>query len=180
MHGARKFACDYIVPRLRAGLRVLDVCCGDGWTSKLVLAAGSTWHGIDKGGMDSIPGCPRRIIGDVLRGESFLSVPECSGLILDVYGTQHLLDQQAKSWDILCGELTDDGRFISVGRYRDWPGRETDRQDPLNGHNRCTLEGLAMACGLRMTEWQTARYEGDEYWLNHEDPNAYAATFERW
>lgn len=180
MTGARKLAFDYILPRIPTRSRVLDVGAGDSPLAAELTARGCQVCAIDRDA-DRLYGVGvaiERHCIDVTR-------PTWKGLegrmfdrIVAVYSLQHLLDDEARTWTKCREMLADGGALIVVGRLRDDCAREYQRGDPLNGYNRVGLEAMAMACGLRMSDFAAFAYEGDEYRFT--SGNAFAATFTRW
>lgn len=172
MTGARKFARDYLAPILKPDERlVVDVCCGDRWVLQ-------EWPNLLVGkyvGLDVKDGFDVRREG-VLPGLGEIA----PSLILSIYGTQHLLHEEARVWTLLRRIANADTRFVYVGRYIKDGGREMNRNDPLNGYCHRSLAGLAIASGWKIARFLSVRYDETSYCDSYpfNDENAFAATLE--
>lgn len=171
MTGARRFARDYIAPLMRPGLRVLDVCCGDGWVFREWPEI--LWRGDDrKRGRDLTDWAQEKLALEVWKDLN----PD---LIISVFGLQHLLSEEARVWTLLRRIAKPETKFVYVGRYRQIPCRETDREDPLNAYNSYAFDGIALASGWKVVDFKTAIYDGERYALTQGGQmNAFAATLE--
>lgn len=192
MNGARQLARDFIQPRLTRGDDVLDVCCGDCWLKPVVERAEAHWWGVDlQQPPSSIYGSAPRShhtgpLDVTARGRfhamnllhihrGFFPASQFD-VIASVWGLQHLLGGEANVWNALRAAVKPHGSFLYVGRYADFPGRETGRQDPLNGYSLHALQGLALATGWELRTISLYQYEGDHYELRDNGPcNAFTA-----
>lgn len=165
MTGARKIARDYIAPLIKEAHKVIDIACGDKWV-------GQEFHPPVYVGVDKIHGF------DLTKAD--FGTIEPPDLILSVYGICTLLGEEARVWTLLRRLAKPTTKFVYVGRYFANPRRETGRQDPINGYNFESLEGLALASGWKIVDFKTWEYDGDSYRtpMTQAECNAFAATLE--
>lgn len=178
MHGARKFARDYIAPLMVPGKRILDVACGDKWVCSEFNLGLKDYYGVDV-----------KLNYD-LREDTWWNHDFCrsygADVFLSIYGICTLLGEEARVWTMLRRIAKPTTKFVYVGRYFRSSHREMGRQDPINGYNRASIEGLSMASGWRVVDFKTAEYDGESLKLCPPDydslmdvnPNAFAATME--
>jgi hypothetical protein len=174
MTGARLLARDYIASMMKPGVRVLDVCCGDGWVVE-------EFRGLQYVGMDKKIGHPiQDLDAEFCRG--WVESGNAPDFILSIYGLQHMLNEEAKAWTMLRRIAAPTTKFVYVGRPALFCRRETDREDPLNAYNHHGLMGLALASGWRVVDYKTGEYEADSFrWrtgLECFECNAFAALME--
>lgn len=174
MHGSRRLALAFIAPHLRAGQRVLDICCGSAWLMEHVHAAGGTYFGIDW----------KATTNAATMKHDLTRTPWPCGqfdLAVTVYGTQHLLGDEAVAWREARNHAA---RFIVVGRYfSEAPAREMNREDPLTGYNHSGIDALALSTGWRKPrDFSIFCYHNETYQTREDgeaaDGNAFAALME--
>lgn len=175
MNGARRIALNFIEPHLhRADVKsVLDLCCGDCWLRDHVIRAGKAWNGVDAR-KTPVHGM---IQMDMAIEPGARRLPRDFDLIVSVYGTQHMLNREANAWLLAREVIKSDGAMLIVARQYQSSRREMGRQDPLNGYSWEGLRGLALATGFQIAQFDTYRYQGNDYWPEAEDnANAFCAV----
>ena len=159
MTGARRIVRDVVPGMIPDGSTVLDVGTGDGWLAE-ALQARCTVTAIDR----TFDRCRRltcrQALVDLATGKGMAELGRYD-VAVAVYCLQHLLDDEAVAWRRLRDHAP---RLIVAGRWSPGgPGREYDRQDPLNGYDTSGLCGLSIATGWRVSRIVRFRYENEYY-----------------
>lgn len=168
MNGARKLALDYIMPRAVAGQSVLDLGAGASPLAGMMSAKGCHVTAVDRDSAALTKAWEESgktytlCVADVT--QSFFWNDDRFDLVTAVYSIQHMLGHQARVWSQAARVLKPGGRMIFVGRFdRAAPRLEAGRKDPLVSDNLFTIEHMAGACGLVVTDCSVLQYQQESY-----------------
>lgn len=164
---SRLAAFDFILPRIKPGLRVLDIGAGASPLAGMMTDKGCSVLAVDHDagklalGLETYGGEYEVKVGDLAEIEF---PPASFDYAVAVYCLQHLIGYEPLVWAKIRRWLKDGGWLIATGRYRkDSPQYEGDRGDPLMSYDEYTIRTLATLTGFELMGFQRYRYEGEAF-----------------
>lgn len=179
MHGARKLVIqklDELLPLEGPGLKILDVCSGDGEITEYLEKFGD---------VTSVDFDPRRskserhptFLRDVAYTPWYWAKRNSFDVVTCFYAIQHIWGDEGAVWREIRRALKPGGLFLTTGRFLTTRPKHEPRHDPGRSDDASSLHAMGLAAGLTSLSVETFQYTEMGFAPDYINPNVHFSAF---